>query len=434
MADWLTKSVGKIFGLTDPNLYRIFGSSFGGPTPSGKHVTADNALTLAAVWSCVGLISQTIATLPLMVFSKDSNGDRVAVPDHPLHSLIHDQPNADMTAVEFWEAIVAQALLWGNGYALKTVNGVGDVISLTLLLAERMTIRRMEDGSRRYYYVPWHGGRTEEYTEDQMLHIKGWSMDGLVGMSVISYARFSFGNAMSADEAAGKFFANGLNLSGFVETGGAALTAAQRQVFRESLDNLKGSGNTGKTMLLEGSFKYNPLSLSPADAQMLATREYGVDEVCRWFRVPAWMIGHMAKSTSWGTGLEQQMIGFLTFTLRPWLTRIEQRILMQLVKPKDRSRIFAEFNVEGLLRSDSAARASLYSTFAQNGIQTRNEIRRRENLPRVDVPAADEITYQSNLIMGSQADKLPTTQTPAGFGQPTPPRAPDPNVERPTNQ
>lgn len=430
MFKWLTKSVFGI-GLTpaDPLLSRFMAGGGAGNTPSGKAVTVDTALQLAAVWACAGLISQTIASLPATLYGQDADGSRTVAVNHPLYTLLHDQPNSDMTAVEFWESMLACVLLWGNAYARKDTNGLGDVIALTPMAPDKMSVRRLPDGTLLYTYTPYNA-RAEDFPEDQIFHIKGWSLNGLLGLSPIGYARSSMGTAMAADEAAGKFFANGLSLSGFVETGGTVLTQAQRDQFKAELATIRGSGNSGKTMLLEGPFKYNPLSMSPDDAQLLASREFSVDEICRWFRVPAWMIGHMAKSTSWGTGLEQQMIGFLTFTLRPWLTRIEQRVKMQLVKPGDRGKIFMEFNVEGLLRADSAGRAALYAVEAQNGLATRDELRRRENRPKV--AGGDRPTVQSNLVFLDDLGKQPAAQTPDGFGHPAPPQAT--NTQPPVRQ
>lgn len=419
MFRWLTKAVSTLAsGLTfgSPALSRWASGIGGRSSPSGKIVTVDTALQLAAVWACVQLISQTIATLPFMVFAQDGEGNRTVAADHPLYTLLHDQPNADMTSVEFWEAMIACVLLWGNAYARMDKNAVGDVISLTPMPPDRMNVRRLDDGSLLYTFSPF-AGPLEEFTEDQLFHIKGWSLTGMLGLSPIGYASASLGTAQAADEAAGKFFANGLNASGFIETGGnAVLKPEQRDRFKAELSNFTGSSNSSKVMLLEGGFKYSALSLSPNDAQLLATREFSVDEICRWFRVPAWMIGHMTKTTSWGTGLEQQNIGFLIYTLRPWLSRVEQRVKMSLIKPADRGRVLAEFNVDGLLRGDSAARAALYASASQNGWQTRREIRRRENLSAYTGEGDDKLTVQSNLIPLDALGKQPADQTAAGFG------------------
>jgi HK97 family phage portal protein len=381
-------------------------------TSSGKSVSPDTALQLSVVWACVRLISQTIATLPAMVYRGDGANNRVVAADHPLYSLLHDQPNAEMTAVEFWETMVACVLMTGNGYARKDYNGVGDVISLWPMAPDRMTVRRMPDGSLRYTFSP-HYGATEEFDEDQLFHIKGWSTNGMVGLSPIAYARNSLGTAIAAEEAAGKFFANGLSASGFIQTGGVVLNKEQRDRFKATLREFQGSGNAGKTMLLEGPFTYNQLSITPDDAQLLATRQHSVEDICRWFDVDPSLIGQSSSRIA-SSALEQQMLRFLTLTLRPWLSRIESRVRASIVKPGDRGSVNFEFNVEGLLRADSAGRAALYAVYAQNGLATRNEIRRRENMPTMD--GGDVLTVQSNLVPLDQLGQQPAGQTPDGFG------------------
>lgn len=411
MASWLRKAIEpflpRTFHATDPALARF--TDGGRDTSSGKNVTVDTALNLSSVWACVRLISQTIATLPLVIYRQDDQGRTQVARDHPLYFLLHDQPNADMTSVEFWEAMVSCVLLMGNAYAKKDVNGLGEIVSLIPLPPERMTVRRNQDGSLLYLFAPWNNvGKPEELTEDQVFHIKGWSLNGMLGLSPISYARQTFGIAMAADEAAGKFFANGLNLSGFLSTGGEVLTDAQRERFRARLNELRGSSNAGKTMLLEGPFTYNSLSLSPDDAQLLSSREFSIEEICRWFQCPPHMIGHTAKSTSWGTGLEQQMMGFLTFTLNTWLNRIEKRISHSLIAPKERGIVWPKFNVEGLLRADSAGRAALYASAVQNGYKTRNEVRDLEDDPHME--GGDLLTVQSNMQRLDLVGVLPPTQ------------------------
>ncbi len=400
----------RTFHLTDPSLARIVEG--GRDTSSGKIVTVDTSLNLSAVWACVHLISQAIASLPLIVYRETVAGKQVAF-NHPLYSLLHDQPNADMTSVEFWEAMISCVLLMGNAYAKKEVNGLGQVIALTPLAPDRMNVRRNPDGSLLYIFSPWRqgfsGGRAEELTEDEVFHIKGWSLNGLLGLSPIAYARQSFGIAIAADESAGKFFANGLNLSGFVSTGGEVLTDAQRERFKARLDDLRGSRQSGSTMLLEGPFTYNSLSMTPDDAQLLASRQFAIEEICRWFKVPPHMVGHTANSTSWGTGLEQQMMGFLTFTLAPWIQRIEKRILHSLVLPRDKGVIYAKFNVDGLLRADSASRSALYASAVQNGWMTRNEVRGLEDNPPVE--GGDKSTVQINLTTLDKVGEAAPLQT-----------------------
>lgn len=359
---------------------------------AGKAVTPDTALSLSTAWACVRLLSETIGTLPLGVYERKGD-DKEPAREHPLYDLLHDSPNADQTAAEFWEGQVACLGLWGNGYAEKALSG-SRLVSLTPLRPDLMKVFRTAEGRRKYRYSDPKGLRILD--EDQVFHLRGFGVGGDVGLSPISYARQTMGTALAADEVAAKFFGSGLQLSGFIDSGQPKLTSTQREDIAKLFERFMGSTNAAKLMVLEAGMKFLPLGMNPEDAQLLATRAFHVEEICRWFRVPPFMVGHTEKTTSWGTGLEQQMIGFLTFSLRPYLTRIEQAVKKQLIAPAERKRLSVEFNLEGLLRADSQGRAALYSTFAQNGITTRNEIRARENLPRRD--GGDALTVQSNLL------------------------------------
>lgn len=382
---WLIKSLG--------GAVRVLSGRAGGGSHSGKAVNVQTALQIATVWACVRLISETIATLPLQVYERDVKGRRTVARNHWLYDLVHSAPNANMSAVEFWEAVVAQLCLWGNAYALKTYSGAR-IVSLDPLNPEWMTVKVDEHGAPLYVYKTSKG--TFNYRETDVFHIKGFGIDGLIGLSPIAYARNTIGLALAADEASGKMFANGMRAGGALSTE-QVLKKDQRQDIRDSIaDQLAGVANTGKIMVLEAGMKYMPLSLSPQDAQMLQTRAFNVEEICRWFRTPPFMIGHTEKSSNYPTALEQQMQAFLTFALRPYLSRIEQGIARSLLSPAERRRYFAEFSLEGLLRADSAGRAALYASGAQNGWLTRNEIRELENRPPLE--GGDELTVQSNLV------------------------------------
>lgn len=383
--------IGKTIRLTDGDFWASY---YGGESVTGKSVTAQTALQLSAVWSCVRLLSETVATLPLGIYERDADGGKKPQRDHPLYVLLHDQPHANLTSVEWLEVVIAHIALWGNHYSRVDRNSVGTIVALEPLNPEYMNDPEPDDDGNLIFVYNGEDGR-EELTERDVFHVKGFGVSGRVGLSVIGFARNSMGIAMATDEAAGKTFANGMQTAGFVQAD-KVLNDEQRKKFNTALKEFTGSSNAGKTMLLEGGFTYQPLSLKPEDAQMLLSRGFNIEEICRWFRVPPWMIGHTEKSTSWGTGLEQQNIAFLTYALRPYLTRIEQAVKRQLLSRSERRTLFAEFNLEGLLRADSAGRAALYSSYAQNGINTRNEIRARENLPPVE--GGDVLTVQSNLI------------------------------------
>lgn len=344
---------------------------------AGKAITIDTVLQLSTAWSCIRLLSETIGTLPLGMFERRGDTKRPATND-PLYELLHNSPNADQTAAEFWEGAVACLCGWGNAYAEKSMV-LGRVVALTPLKPDLMTVQR-RDGRRRYLYSAPDGKR--DLDEDQVFHLRGFGFGGDVGLSPISYARQTMGTALAADETAAATFANGLQNSGFIKlpSGVKPPTKEQKEQLIDMFAKFAGSSRAGKMMPLDPGMEFDSLSLNPDDAQLLQTRAFHVEEICRWFRVPPFMVGHTEKSTSWGTGLEQQMIGFLTFSLRPYLTRIEQAVRKQLVAPADRSRLFAEFNLEGLLRADSAARAELYWKLFQVGAIDANWIAGKENI------------------------------------------------------
>lgn len=364
----------------------------GNSTESGNRVSADTSLRLATVWACVRLRSETIASLPLHLRDSDKN---IAV-NHPLYRILHDQPNADMTASEFWEAMIASLDLWGNAYALIHRNTKGDVISLDILDPECMTVRRSKTGTIDYIYDK--KSDDGKYHEDDILHIKGFTLDGLVGLSPIRYQSDVIGAQVDANNAAGAEFKNNLKAGGFLKTGEKVLNKEQRDRLKENLGVFSRPENAGKWMVLEAGME--PASaahirINPADAQLLESRNFGVEEICRTFKTPPQLIYHLDKASSWASSLEQMNQGYLTYSLQPTLVRIEQTIARKLLSPADRAKYRPKFSVEGLLRADSQGRASFYSTLVQNGIMTRNDVRALEDLPAH--AGADQLTVQLNL-------------------------------------
>lgn len=393
-AGWLTKAytaVGRVLRLTDPALYQWVG---GADSYSGKSVTPDTALQLAAAWACVRLISQTWGTLPVEVRVWDERA-KAAVPsrEHPLFGLLHDAPNADMSAVEFWSTMGVSLMTWGNAYA-EIERLMGRVVALSPLAPAALRIERQRDGSLVYRYTET-DGRRRDIPEENVLHIKGMSLDGIVGLSPVAQARHTLGLAMAADEAAGKLFANGMRSSGYVAAK-EYLNEKQRADARVMLDNYRGAENAGKTPILEGGWEFKAVSMAPQDVELLATRAFSVEEVARIYGVPPFMIGHTEKSTSWGTGLEQQMMMFHTLTLRPILKNAEYAIRRRLLTPSERGRVEVDFNVEGLLRADSAGRAEFLKVMVTCGIMTPNEARAKEGL--APLAGGDSLITQSNQV------------------------------------
>jgi HK97 family phage portal protein len=407
--NWLKKTVLTIaagVGLTDPRLLGMFGG--GMRSHAGKVVTVDTAMQISTVWACIRLLSSTIATLPLGIYKTDADGGKTVQRDHPLYTLLHDQPNADMTAAEFWEAMLGALLVHGNAFAekafVRTSAKDRSVIALTPLRSDKMKVRRAPGGALVFTYTD--GGTTRDIPEDSIFHLKGFSLDGLVGLSPIAQARHSMGLALAAEEVAGKFFANGMRAPGVFTYEKFFKDEPERVRMQAIVKAYQGILSAGEAPLLEGGLDFKALQISPQDAQLLATREFGVAEICRWYGVPPHMVGHLTNSTSWGTGLEQQMIAFLIFSLSPYLKKIEQSVRKSLITAADRAGgLYAEFNLDGLLRADSAGRAALYATYSQNGVATRNEIRGRENWPKM--PGGDMLTVQSNLVRLDSLGEVP---------------------------
>jgi len=397
----LLKWLGVPISMTDGS----FWSAWAEHSFTGKRVTVNSALQLATVWACVRLISETIATLPIGFYERMLDGSRRAATEHPVYDLLHSQPNADMTAVQFWEAIIASMLLWGNAYVEKARSGKR-LVALNFLNPARMSKRRLTDGSMEYKYRDL-DGTTRIVLEADMVNIPAFSLDGVNGLTPMSYGANVFGAAIATDEASAKVFTTGMRAAGFLQVAGA-LKKEQRDDLRSSVSRFSAGGvDAGSVMVLENDTKYNQLSMNPGDSQMLESRNFNVEEMCRWFRVPPFMVGHAANSTNWGTGIEQQMIGFLTFSLRPWLTRVEQAIRKSVLLPEERAKYFAEFSIEGLLRADSAARADYLAKMTQNGLMTRNEGRAYDNRPPMD--GGDELTVQSNLVPLNMLGKITST-------------------------
>lgn len=356
---------------------------------TGEVVTVRTAMQLDAVWSCVRLISETIATLPLSMYERTAKGKRLASA-HALHFVIHDQPNVDSTASVFWEAMIAAMLLRGAGRAEKLYMGP-QLVGLAFLDPDRL-VESADSRGRKVFRYRRPNGELRDIAPDRIWTIPGFTLDGINGVSVIRYGAKVFGGALAAEKAASKTFKNGLLQTVYYKID-TFLKKEQRTEFKQ---NLLGSIERGETPLLEGGTSAGTIGINPADAQLLESRSFSVEAICRWFRVPPWMVGHTEKSTSFGTGIEQQMIGFLTFTLAPWLRRIEQAIGKDLLTPGERTRYYAKFAVEGLLRADSAARGAFYAVMVNNGILTRDEVRELEDREPLGGNAA-VLTVQSAM-------------------------------------
>ena len=372
---------------------------------AGEVVSDDTVLSLSAVWACVNLLAGTIASLPLMVYRTDASGRRTVAKDHKLYRVLHDSPNYDQTAVDFWEFISASLELWGNAYA-RIERAGGTVSGLHPVAPNLVAVRRLSNGDIEYRWAE--DGQYFVETDRSMLHIRGFGGNPLGGMSTLHFGRHAFSLARAIDRSAGGMFKNGLRPSG-VLTFDKWLSPEQRLLAEEKLtEKYVGAMNAGRPLILEGGTKWAQLGINPEDAQMLESRGFSVEEICRFFGVPPFMIGHTEKSSSWGTGLEQQTLGFQKFTLRRRLKRIEQALEKQLLKAEDRAAgLTIEFNLEGLLRADSMGRARFYQQMTAIGAMTINEVRELENLPPVDGGDVPRMQMQNVPITEAGQQQLP---------------------------
>ena len=382
--------MGKAIKLTDSEFW---GNFLGNTSSSGKTVTIDSAMHLSAVWSCVRIISTSVAGLPLGVYKREGDGGRIDARDFSLYDVIHNSPNEDMTAFQFWQAVVASMLLQGNAFC-EIHRVQGRVVALDFLLPSRVKMELDDDGRIQYWYSPRKGTRREILRSD-MLHIPAFTLDGRVGLSAIRYGANVFGSAMSADDAANSTFKNGL-LPTVAFKVDRVLRPDQRAEFREYIKEVAGALNAGKSPVLEQGITPESIGIDPVDAQLLESRTFSIEEICRWFGVPPWMVGKTDSGSNWGTGLEQQMIAFLTFCISSLTTQIQQCVNKRLLTPVERVTHYAEFSLEAFLKADTAGRAAWYSQMTQNGIMTRDECRSKENLPRRG-GNADVLTVQTNL-------------------------------------
>lgn len=387
--------------LTDGEFWRGF---FGLGSTSGEVVTIEKALQLDAVWACVNLIRNAVVMLPCLVYKADG----VTVDeDSILYELLHDMPNLDDTASDFWAMAALCLCLDGNFFAEKKYNG-DKLIALNPLPPLDVEVCR-DRGNNRYYELT-ESGKKRRIPEARMFHVRGATLPGCDrGMSPIGVVRNTVGNALAGERVAGKMFANGFQVSG-VLTSDQILKPEQRKQLGETLQQFAGSDRAGKVAVLEAGLEYKQLTINPNDAQMLETRQYSVEQICRIFGVPPVMIGHAANgTTTWGSGIEQLILQFTKTCLGPLVKSIESAIYRDLLDSKTRKTTFVKFSMEGILRGDSAARAEFLSKMVQSGTYTVNEARAYEN--KAPVSGGDKSIVQGAMTpldtLGQANDNVP---------------------------
>jgi len=358
-------------------------------------VTDERNMQISTVWACIRLISTVTASLPLDVFETVSDQRKKVGNDNPLARLLRFRPNNFMTALEFREAMTMQLCAYGNAYAHVERNSVGDVISMVPLMSANMDVRLSDNGKTVIYRYK----RDSEYAEfrtKEIFHLKGFGFNGLVGLSPLAFSAKSAGVAIAMEDNQREFFANGAKSPQILMTDGKVLTKEQRGQLEENFKEIAGGPVKKRLWILESGFTTQSIGVSPQDSEILAARKFQVAELARFYGVPPHLVGDVDKSTSWGSGIEQQNLGFLQYTLKPYLDRWEYSIERWLVKDSEHGKIHAEHNLDGLLRGDSASRATFMQIMVNTGIRTVNEVRRLDNLP--PLPGGDVATRQSQNI------------------------------------
>lgn len=361
--------------LTAANLVELLD---GAKNHSGVVVNERTALSLIAVYRCVEMISGTCAALPLKAY-RSGTRQRVAAP-------VLDDPHPELTSFELWEQTYACLLLWGNAYLLKARDGAGRIRYLWPIHPSRVRVDLVDPtdsnpGGKVFAVLDKSGG-WQPYTNAEILHIPGLGYDGRVGLSRIKLASQALGLGLAAEEYAARFFGSGSLMSGILSTD-KTLEQPQADALKARWrEKVTGLSKAHDIAVLDSGAKFQAVSIPPEDAELLGTRQFSTTEVARLFGLPPHAIGDVEKSTSWGTGIEQQTIGMVQFTLQPsYLTRVEKRLTKEvLLNPG----VYAEYTVEGLLRGDSTARAAFYQAMRQMKAMTANEVRVRENLEPYD--------------------------------------------------
>lgn len=425
------KSIRSLFANTVNKLagYTLISDSgswtYTGISTTGQNVNQASSMTYSAVWAAVRAISEGVASLPLQVFRRGHDGSRSKANDHPLYRILHDQPNPEMSALTFRETLMGHALVWGNGYAeIVRDKNSGRVQQLWPLDPSQVEPVRDENGELFYKYG------SVIFLPSEILHIKGLSFDGVKGYSVIAQAKNSIGLGMAVEEFGSTFFGQGGKPAGVISVPGK-LNSEAIQNMRKSWEDMHATvKNAHRVAILQNGVTYQTIGTPPDDAQWIASRQFQLQEVARWFKIPASKIGAGAGTYS---SLEQDNLAFLQETLRPWLIRWEQEINFKLISSLDQ--LYAEHNQDALLRGDTAGRSAFYASALSWGWLSRNDVRALENLPPFEGGDAYMIPKNMDPAFGpgqtpaavDQAKTLGQMPTQAPAPDPTPAPAPQQN-------
>lgn len=359
-------------------LIRAFG---GDPTGSGVEVTEDTALSATAVWAGVRLISETLAMLPLKLYERVDERSKKLARGLGLFRLLHDEPNPEQTSFEFREMQQGFLLTWGNCYTQKVYNGRGEVTELWPLVPWRVMPERTA-AQTLVYKVDLPGGGQAVLPADDVLHIPGFSSTGLLGDNVIQRFQEAIGLSLAAERSGGAFYSNGAQAGGFLVHPRKIGPEGRKNLLESWNEQHQGPSRAHRVSILEEGLTWQQTTVDPEKAQALQTRKFQVTEVARILRLPPHLLYDLERSTN--NNIEHQGQEFVTYSMQPWLTRWEQRMNRSLLLPNQRAILYTKFEVGGLLRGDSAARAAYYKSQFEVGAMSTNDIREKEDLDPVE--------------------------------------------------
>tara|TARA_R110000850_G_scaffold9279_6_gene34382 strand:+ start:237 stop:1454 length:1218 start_codon:yes stop_codon:yes gene_type:complete len=371
---------------------------------SGRRVSGGQAMRLSTVFGCVRVLSESVGMLPCRLMEQTGR-TRLPATSHPLYRLLNVAPNDYMTAQEFWELLTACLCLRGNFYAYK-VKGLGDRVSELLPLDPGSVEPKLDANWNPVYRVTFRDGTSDVLTQDEVWHVRLMTLDGLVGLNPVAYAREAIALGLDTEEHGARLFRNGAVTTGVLQTEQTLSDAAFKRLKDDFAERHGGLANNHKPMILEGGLQWKPISLNAEDSQFLETRKFQRDEICGIFRVPPHLVASMERATF--SNIEHQGLSFVNYSLVPYLTRIERRIQVGLMRPEDQTRYYAKFNSGALLRGDLKARYESYGRGIQWGILSPNECRELEDLN--DREGGDVYLTPTNMTTmpeGASDDKTP---------------------------
>lgn len=371
--------------------------------PDSSQTGIDGALQISAVWACIELRANTIASLPFFAYDT-INGEKELARNSSLYTLLHESPNSRMTPLEFWRAMIMNHDLRGNAYARLDRNNKGEVIAMWPMPADQVMPVVLGDGSMVYEYTI--GSDIAIISDKNCLHLKNLG-NGTTGLSKLDFMRSTTDEVAKMARSAEKVFGTNGKPTGILMLD-KVLTKEQRAALETNFAGM-AQGNSSRLFLLEANMKYEQLSMSPTDQQLLESRKYSVEEICRWFATPPVLVYH-SNVTTWGSGIDSILDGWYKLVIRPMLVSIEQATRKRVMTPRQRASMSIEISFDALLRGNPTQRAEMYSKALQNGYMTRAEVRQLEGWPKMD--NTDQLTAQSNLLPLEMLGQVPAPTAP----------------------